>query len=91
MTTIIISGLYHQKTDNQAGSHSNKGWESFTSAILRTITSRQSVAGSDKPENGVVLMAWGKHAQNMIAGIDKVSPVLPFIPPHLLFEDARAR
>lgn len=61
------------EADNKAGSHANKGWESFTAAIIRIITSRHTVAGEDTPEKGVVLMAWGKHAQNMVTGVDKVS------------------
>jgi uracil-DNA glycosylase len=58
----------------QAGSHAGKGWESFTAAILKTITSRHTTSGSGEttPEKGVVLMAWGKHAQNMVTGVDKV-------------------
>jgi hypothetical protein len=56
----------------QAGSHAGKGWESFTAAILKTITSRHTSSGETTPEKGVVLMAWGKHAQNMVTGVDKV-------------------
>jgi uracil-DNA glycosylase len=39
----------------QAGSHQNKGWETFTDAIIQKI--------SDEKE-GVVFMLWGKYAQN---------------------------
>jgi len=60
------------KADIKAGSHAGKGWESFTAAILKTITSRHIASGETTPEKGVVLMAWGKHAQNMVTGVDKV-------------------
>jgi uracil-DNA glycosylase len=59
----------------QAGSHSNRGWESFTAAILRVITSRLTPT-ENTGAHGVVFMAWGKHAQTMISGVDKVSPSL---------------
>lgn len=55
----------------QAASHSNKGWETFTAAVLRIVTSRLSPSGGG---NGVCFMAWGAHAQKMCAGVDTVSP-----------------
>ncbi len=38
----------------QAGSHQNKGWETFTDAVIETI--------SEKKEN-IVFLLWGKYAQ----------------------------
>jgi uracil-DNA glycosylase len=39
---------------NQPGSHQNKGWETFTDAVIRLL--------SDKRE-GLVFLLWGKYAQ----------------------------
>jgi len=63
-------------SDTQAGSHSNKGWETFTAAVLRVVTERLSPSESADHvpgAKGVVFMAWGAHAQKMCAGVDKVS------------------
>lgn len=40
---------------HRAGSHQNKGWETFTDAVIQTI--------SDKKEN-VVFLLWGSFAKN---------------------------
>ena len=61
--------------DEKAGSHSGKGWETFTAAVLRVLTERLSPVDSAdhvSGANGVVFMAWGAHAQKMCAGVDKV-------------------
>ena len=47
---------------NTAGSHQNKGWETFTDAVIKTI--------SDEKE-GVVFLLWGAYAQKKGAVIDK--------------------
>ena len=39
---------------HQAGSHQNKGWETFTDAVVRTISERKQ---------GIVYMLWGSYAQ----------------------------
>jgi uracil-DNA glycosylase len=39
---------------NQAGSHQNKGWESFTDAVIKTLVEEQE---------GLVFMLWGSYAQ----------------------------
>ncbi len=46
---------------NEAGSHQNKGWETFTDAIIKTI--------SDKKE-GLVFLLWGAYAQRKGTVID---------------------
>ncbi|RFZ84328.1 uracil-DNA glycosylase [Mucilaginibacter terrenus] len=46
---------------NQAGSHSKKGWEQFTDAVIRKISDECT---------GVVFILWGAHAQSKIALID---------------------
>jgi uracil-DNA glycosylase len=46
---------------NQAGSHQGKGWETFTDAVIKTI--------SDKAQN-VVFLLWGRYAQNKSSLVD---------------------
>ena len=41
--------------ENQAGSHQNKGWETFTDAVIKTL--------SDQKE-GLVFLLWGNYAKN---------------------------
>ncbi|WRT70579.1 uracil-DNA glycosylase [Kwoniella shivajii] len=63
---------------HEAGSHANKGWDTFTAAVLKVVTSRlspgpsiASAVGEKVPGgNGVVFMAWGAHAAKMCAGVD---------------------
>lgn len=43
------------------GSHQNKGWETFTDAVIRTIS---------EEKDGVVFMLWGAYAQRKGAIID---------------------
>jgi uracil-DNA glycosylase len=47
--------------DGQAGSHQQKGWETFTDAVIRTI--------NDQKE-GVVFLLWGRYAQEKGRFID---------------------
>lgn len=46
---------------NEAGSHQNKGWETFTDAVIRAI--------NDKKQN-VVFLLWGSYAQKKGGFID---------------------
>ena len=46
----------------QAGSHQNKGWETFTDAVIQTL--------SDQKEN-LVFLLWGAYAQKKGAVIDR--------------------
>ncbi len=39
---------------NTAGSHQNKGWETFTDAVIRVISEQK---------NGIVFLLWGNYAQ----------------------------
>lgn len=48
---------------HSANSHSKKGWEEFTDAVLRVV--------DERPGPGVVFLAWGQPAQKRMAGIDK--------------------
>ena len=47
---------------HEAGSHQNKGWETFTDTVIQTI--------SDKKEN-VVFLLWGGYAKKKGSKIDK--------------------
>ena len=47
---------------HQAGSHQNKGWEEFTSSVIKTI--------SDK-KIGLIFMLWGNYAKQKGASIDR--------------------
>src|SRR5690606_2121858 len=47
---------------NQAGSHQNKGWETFTDAVIKLI--------NNKKEN-VVFLLWGGYAKQKMKLIDK--------------------
>lgn len=47
--------------ENQAGSHQNKGWETFTDAVIKTL--------SDQKE-GLVFLLWGNYAKNKAVLID---------------------
>ncbi|RZJ31662.1 MAG: uracil-DNA glycosylase [Flavobacterium sp.] len=48
--------------EGQAGSHQNKGWETFTDAVIKTV--------SDKKSN-VVFMLWGGYAKKKGAIVDR--------------------
>jgi len=59
------------------GSHSNKGWETFTEQVLKVL---DKYGGANLPANGgkstgfgrgVVFIAWGSWAQKRVAGLDK--------------------
>jgi len=47
---------------NQPGSHQNKGWETFTDAVIKQISDKKS---------GIVFLLWGSYAQKKGAVIDK--------------------
>lgn len=59
-------------TSKQAASHSKKGWEQFTAAVLCVVVSRLASEEKGHGGNGVVFMAWGAHAAKMCVGIDEV-------------------
>lgn len=46
---------------NEAASHKDAGWETFTDAVIRNISAHKS---------GVIFLLWGKFAQNKEALID---------------------
>ncbi len=45
----------------QAGSHQNKGWETFTDAVIRKL---------DKEKEGLVFLLWGGYARKKVRLID---------------------
>ncbi|KAI9598613.1 uracil-DNA glycosylase-like protein [Syncephalis fuscata] len=47
---------------HQAGSHANRGWETFTDAIVNYLNQHRK---------GLVFMLWGSHAQKKGKGVDK--------------------
>ncbi|MFR9504383.1 MAG: uracil-DNA glycosylase [Rikenellaceae bacterium] len=47
---------------HQAASHSKRGWEKFTDAIVRSISENRT---------GIVYMLWGKYAQTKCAMVDQ--------------------
>ncbi|MEN8226659.1 MAG: uracil-DNA glycosylase [Bacteroidota bacterium] len=47
--------------DSQAGSHQNRGWETFTNRVIEQISARRS---------GVVFLLWGRYAQAKESLID---------------------
>ena len=47
--------------EGQAGSHQNKGWEAFTDAVIKIISSHKK---------GIVFLLWGKYAHSKEALID---------------------
>lgn len=59
----------------QAGSHSDKGWETFTSAVVDVI---DKYGGCNLGANntgfgrGVVFLAWGAWAAKRVANLSKV-------------------
>jgi uracil-DNA glycosylase len=48
-------------SEGQAGSHQNKGWETFTDAVIRTVSDKKS---------HVVFMLWGGYARKKRGLID---------------------
>lgn len=47
---------------HQAASHSGKGWEKFTDAVIEAV---------DREQQGVVYMLWGAHAQRKASFVDR--------------------
>jgi len=47
--------------ESQAGSHQNRGWETFTDAVIANIS---------KQKNNVVFLLWGRYAQAKEALVD---------------------
>ncbi|KAG7089842.1 hypothetical protein E1B28_011487 [Marasmius oreades] len=64
--------------EGKAGSHANKGWETFTSKVVQIV---DKYGGANLPGpggsastgvgRGVVFLAWGAYAEKRVAGLDK--------------------
>lgn len=69
---------------NNAGSHSNKGWEQFTDKVIDVVDRYGGAnlpnAESDGPDNGVgrgvVFLAWGSWAAKRVAKLNKIKHLI---------------
>lgn len=60
----------------KAGSHSKRGWETFTTAVIRAVVDRLApTTDGEAGANGVCFMAWGAHAAKMLTGVNEVGHV----------------
>lgn len=65
----------------QAGSHSGKGWETFTSAVVEVVDRYGGAnLGADNTGfgRGVVFLAWGSWAAKRVEKLSKVREKVPF-------------
>ncbi|KAJ9109541.1 hypothetical protein QFC20_003285 [Naganishia adeliensis] len=58
---------------HEAASHSKKGWETFTTVVLKTIVDRLAPTGAEQGAKGVVFLAWGAPAGKLCTGISEKS------------------
>ena len=58
---------------HEANSHSNKGWERFTQAVIDLVAKKRT--------NGVVFMAWGSPAQSRVKNVNSRHYVLKSVHP----------
>jgi uracil-DNA glycosylase len=84
---------------HQAGSHSGKGWEEFTDAVVDIVDKYGGAGLGDAKEKGVgkgvVFLCWGAWAAKRVAKLDKrkhlilMSPVCfcPCLPRFFSMED----
>ncbi|KAG8953933.1 uracil DNA glycosylase [Tulasnella sp. 424] len=68
LTLIARQGVLWLNTSltvrrSSAASHSKKGWETFTTAVLKAVATR-------KTAKGVVFLAWGAHAQKIVKDVN---------------------
>jgi uracil-DNA glycosylase len=59
---VLLLNAVLTVNESEAASHKNAGWETFTDAVIRTISDRKQ---------HVVFILWGKFAQNKESLIDK--------------------
>ena len=55
---------------HEANSHSNKGWETFTDAVLKLVD-QYGGSGLSAASGGVVFLAWGAGAGKRVAKLSK--------------------
>lgn len=76
---------------NQAGSHSNKGWETFTDKVVDVVDKYGGASLSDRNGakigigRGIVFLAWGAWAAKRVTKLNKVSENTTVFPGILLF------
>jgi uracil-DNA glycosylase len=58
---------------NQAGSHSKKGWETFTDKVIDVVDRHGGASLAGTKGRGVVFLAWGAWAAKRVAKVNKVS------------------
>ncbi|KAF9792244.1 uracil-DNA glycosylase [Thelephora terrestris] len=54
---------------HKAHSHSKQGWETFTTAVLKAVTTRSITAEEGETRKGVVFLAWGAPALKICQSI----------------------
>lgn len=63
----------------QAGSHANRGWETFTSRVVAAVDAYGGAGLGDAKKSGkgrgVVFLCWGKWAAERVAKLDAVSEI----------------
>ena len=59
---VLLLNAILTVSENQPGSHRNRGWERFTDAVIATLSQQKS---------NLVFILWGKYAQDKGAGIDR--------------------
>jgi uracil-DNA glycosylase len=63
---------------NQAGSHSNKGWETFTDKVVEVVDKYGGANIGDSRKSsggGVVFLAWGAWAAKRVSKLNKACVV----------------
>jgi uracil-DNA glycosylase len=56
----------------EANSHTNKGWEDFTDAVIQAVVKRNPGKGNDETD-GVVFLLWGNPAHKKAKGVDETN------------------
>lgn len=54
---------------HKAHSHSKRGWETFTTAVLKAVTMRSATIEESESRKGVVFLAWGAPALKICQSI----------------------
>ena len=71
--SVAMPSISRPSFSHQAASHSKKGWETFTTAVLKTVVDRLAPTGAEHGAKGVVFLAWGAPAAKLTVGISEVS------------------
>jgi uracil-DNA glycosylase len=56
----------------EANSHTNKGWEDLTDAVIQAVVNRKPGTGNDETD-GVVFLLWGNPTQKKAKGVDEAN------------------